>query len=68
MRESVATVMRHSVDQALRVYDRRSTASKKHKGLQFLASRQSQQHSLQHPRPNEYEADTGVSVSNGCNG
>ena len=42
MHESVATVMRHSVDQALRVYDRRSTASKKHKGLQLLASRQSQ--------------------------
>lgn len=44
MRESVATVMRHSVDQALRVYDRRSSASKKHKGLQLLASRQQQQH------------------------
>jgi hypothetical protein len=42
MRESVATVMRHSVDQALRVYDRRSTASKKHKGLQLLASHQRQ--------------------------
>jgi hypothetical protein len=34
--------MRHSVDQALRVYDRRSSASKKHKGLQLLASRQQQ--------------------------
>jgi hypothetical protein len=38
MRESVATVMRHSVDQALKMYDRRSTASKKHKGLELLAS------------------------------
>lgn len=42
LRESVATVLRHSVDQALRVYDRRSSASKKHKGLQLLASRQQQ--------------------------
>ena len=50
MRESVATVMRNSVDQALRVYDRRSTASKKHKGLQLLASRQ-QQHRLQSLHP-----------------
>ncbi len=39
MRESVANVMRHSVDQALRVYDRRSSASKKHKGLELLASK-----------------------------
>jgi hypothetical protein len=45
------TVMRHSVEQALRVYDRRSTASKKHKGLELLASRQRQ--------PN----NTGESVS-----
>ena len=37
MRESVATVMRHSVDQALRVYDRRSMSAKKHKGLELLA-------------------------------
>jgi hypothetical protein len=34
--------MRHSVDQALKVYDRRSTASKKHKGLELLASHQKQ--------------------------
>ena len=53
MHESVATVMRHSVDQALRVYDRRSTASNKHKGLQLLASRQSQ-HRLE-PPSNEYD-------------
>jgi hypothetical protein len=38
IRESVASVMRHTVDQALRVYDRRSSAAKKHKGL--LASKQ----------------------------
>jgi hypothetical protein len=40
IRESVASVMRHTVDQALRVYDRRSSAAKKHKGLQLLASKQ----------------------------
>jgi hypothetical protein len=40
MRESVASVMRHTVDQALRVYDQRSSATKKHKGLQLLASKQ----------------------------
>ncbi len=37
MRESVAAVMRHSVDQALKVYDRRSSSAKKAKGLDLLA-------------------------------
>ena len=60
MRESVATVMRHSVDQALRVYDRRSTASNKHKGLQLLASRQQQQNHRQQPPPNEADDIGGV--------
>lgn len=64
LRESVATVMRHSVDQALRVYDRRSTASKKHKGLQLLASRH-QQPSLSHHHPNDYEADAGGTFPSG---
>lgn len=44
MRESVATVMRHSVDQALRVYDRSSSSlpasnsSHRHTSLLFLMS------------------------------
>ena len=37
MRESVANVMRHSVAEAKRTYDRRSGTSKKRKGLDLLA-------------------------------
>lgn len=37
VRESVANVMRHSVSEARRTYDRRSGTSKKRKGLDLLA-------------------------------
>ena len=38
MRESVAAVMRHSVAEQSRTYDRRTSTQRKRKGLEFLAA------------------------------